>query len=158
MPSEHYLKYKEGIKKRTKDWRKRNPEKVKEIRKRYREKHKDQINASHRNWRKRNPEKVKAFPSNNPEKQRKYRARLKEKIFKLLGGECSNPFNLPHPDWCNDWRCLQIDHINGNGKKEIGSFQSYGGYQRFVLEQIMNGSKDYQLLCANCNWIKGRRG
>jgi hypothetical protein len=77
------------------------------------------------------------------------------KIIELLGGKCANPYNLlPHPDWCNDPRCLQIDHINSGGGKERRQFSYLEKYYKYVLEQIESGSKGYQLLCANCNWIK----
>jgi hypothetical protein len=76
----------------------------------------------------------------------------KAEIFTLLGGQCANPFGQ-HKEPYTDIRALQIDHVNGNGKKDIGS-KCRTTYYRKVLEQIKNGSKDYQLLCANCNWIK----
>jgi len=79
---------------------------------------------------------------------------LKNKIFILLGNKCVNPYNLPHPNWCNDPRCLQIDHVNGRGNKEKKTFKCYYNYLKYILKQVQNGSKDYQLLCANCNWIK----
>jgi len=78
-------------------------------------------------------------------------------IFSVLGGKCVNPFNLPHPDWCNDKRCLQIDHVNGNGPKDRKKYkEKYGmfAYYTYILNKIKDGSKEYQLLCANCNWIK----
>jgi len=37
--------------------------------------------------------------------------------------------------------------------KAIKTFK-YFSYYRFILNEIKAGSKDYQLLCANCNWIK----
>ena len=50
-----------------------------------------------------------------------------------------------------DERTLQIDHISGNGKLEIMSFKNRTDYYCHVLE---NKENKYQLLCANCNWIK----
>jgi hypothetical protein len=47
-----------------------------------------------------------------------------------------------------------VDHINGGGRKQWKSFQSGEGYYRKILQDINAGSTDYQLLCANCNWIK----
>ena len=78
---------------------------------------------------------------------------IKQETFKILGNKCCNPFNLPHPDWCNDPRCLQIDHVNGNGAKERKTINS-NNLPLYILKAIKSGSKDYQLLCANCNWIK----
>lgn len=89
---------------------------------------------------------------------RKYRKRkwmkIKTEIFYLLDNKCANPFNLPHPDWCNDPRCLQIDHVHGGGTKEIKEYGRGLDYIKKVLKEIKDGSKDYQILCANCNWIK----
>lgn len=80
----------------------------------------------------------------------------KEEIITLLGGKCVNPYNLlPHPDWCNDRACLQIDHKNGDGYKERKLYPYK--VMKTILEKIKAGSKDYQLLCANCNWIKRER-
>jgi hypothetical protein len=88
------------------------------------------------------------------DKNREFQNKLKNEIFELLKNKCANPFNLPHPNWCNDPRCLQIDHVNGGGRKHRNSFNGYTAYMKFILKQIKAGSKDYQLLCANCNWIK----
>jgi hypothetical protein len=87
------------------------------------------------------------------EKQNNFRKQIRNEIFVLLGGKCANPFNLPHPDWCNDYRCLQIDHINGGGVKERKKY-SVNKLYLHILAEIKVGSKDYQLLCANCQWIK----
>jgi hypothetical protein len=53
---------------------------------------------------------------------------------------------------CNntDERWLQIDHIHGGGTKERRKhLHSLGYYQ-----QMYDHLEDYQILCANCNWIK----
>ena len=77
------------------------------------------------------------------------RGRMKQKreVFELLGNKCVR---------CgfSDPRALQIDHINGHGLRERKQFKSFHSYLNHVIEQIKKGSKDYQLLCANCNWIK----
>ena len=75
-------------------------------------------------------------------------------ILHLLSDKCSNP-NCAVVGGMTDWRALQIDHVNGGGNEERKHFQnSCTNYYNYVLEQIKAGSKDYQLLCANCNWIK----
>ena len=63
----------------------------------------------------------------------------------ILGGRCKR---------CgfDDIRALQIDHINGGGSKEI---KEIGGYKIYLkIISTKNKDKDYQVLCANCNWIK----
>lgn len=89
---------------------------------------------------------------------KKRRLKLKLELFTLLGGKCINPFGS-HDKPFTDIRCLQVDHVNGGGikdyKKKTGSKNGGGEmYYKKVLVEIKAGSKDYQLLCANCNWIK----
>ncbi len=50
----------------------------------------------------------------------------------------------------DDERALQLDHVNGGGKAEIIAKGTYGVYRKAL--QVPAG--EYQLLCANCNWIK----
>jgi hypothetical protein len=50
----------------------------------------------------------------------------------------------------DDQRALQIDHIDGGGCKE-----SRVKKEMWLYKRIMDGhTQGYQLLCANCNWIK----
>lgn len=52
----------------------------------------------------------------------------------------------------SDIRALQIDHKEGGGKKEINSFKgNYRNYYRMILGTNL---ERFQILCANCNWIK----
>lgn len=78
--------------------------------------------------------------------QRESRARIKSQIFLLLGDSCKN---------CgfSDKRALQIDHINGHGTKQR-EFVKGSSLYRQILKEIRAGSQEYQILCANCNWIK----
>lgn len=74
----------------------------------------------------------------------------KAEIFSILGGRCVR---------CgfDDHRALQVDHINGGGNKERKAVSSSGTtYYKFVLRELIEGkgNRKYQLLCANCNWIK----
>ena len=48
-----------------------------------------------------------------------------------------------------DVRALQIDHVNGGGVKEHRKIGSQG-----ISQRVLTHTEDYQLLCANCNWIK----
>jgi len=52
----------------------------------------------------------------------------------------------------SDPRALQIDHVHGGGTKEgkERSGRGAGLYRRVLLDT----TGKYQLLCANCNWIK----
>ena len=92
-------------------------------------------------YRKKNIEKVR-------KSQRDYKAKRKKEIHTLLGCECIK---------CGfkDSRALQIDHINGGGYTERKQYnKSPSKYYKNILKSIINKENKYQLLCANCNWIK----
>lgn len=79
---------------------------------------------------------------------RKYQQDLKKEIFQLLGSKCLI---------CGySGLALQVDHVNNNGNEERERFGNGGSnrYQKNILDKIQSGSRDYQLLCANCNWEK----
>jgi endonuclease V-like protein UPF0215 family len=74
------------------------------------------------------------------------RAAKRREIIALFGGSCKK---------CgfSDTRALQVDHITGGGRKEFRNnpkLAKAGAY----LAHIRKNQKAYQLLCANCNWIK----
>jgi len=115
--------------------------------------------ATHRKWVKENPDKVnqKAHRYYNRHKDkmefkercRSYNRKTRIFVIEKMGGKCVK---------CgfSDWRALQIDHINGGGKKEIetkwkSSHKLYRYIRDAPIEEI---KKEYQLLCANCNCIK----
>ena len=80
--------------------------------------------------------------------QRDYKAQRKQEIHSLLGNKCIK---------CGfeDSRALQIDHINGGGYTERKQYnKSPSKYYKNILNSIINKENKYQLLCANCNWIK----
>lgn len=65
------------------------------------------------------------------------------RAIKILGGKCV-------VCGINDHRVLQIDHINGGGVEEVKTIGRYN-----MVSKILVGETNvYQLLCANCNWIK----
>lgn len=106
-----------------------------------------------RKWRLANPGKVKAkqhryYQRNSVailERARKKWLDIKTEVFRLLGDKCVRCGFM-------DIRALQIDHVNGGGLKEKrGTPKSY---YMLVLKSIERGEQKYQLLCANCNWIK----
>jgi len=79
---------------------------------------------------------------------RLYHKKLKLKIFELLGGKCSG---------CGYFGpALQVDHIHNNGGAERRKYINGGShrYWKNILNKIKADSKEYQLLCANCNWEK----
>ena len=78
---------------------------------------------------------------------------IRKEILNLLGNKCNNPY-CPIPIDKLDSRSLQLDHINGNGRKERKRTNDYKKYLSNIIDNIKSGSKDYQLLCPYCNWMK----
>lgn len=77
--------------------------------------------------------------------KRKWRQANKQKAFAYYGNKCNHCGFL-------DTRALQFDHVNNDGYKEING---HGGH--IVARLLLLGKESwakYQLLCANCNWIK----
>jgi hypothetical protein len=80
--------------------------------------------------------------------QKYYIRKVREETLNLLGGKCVK---------CgfNDKRALQIDHINGGGNKERKDGLGFGmKFNKHVTKSFLKNEDKYQLLCANCNWIK----
>lgn len=69
---------------------------------------------------------------------------IREKVYNKLGHACCR---------CGfeDKRALQIDHVNGGGNKEHREIRNNESFLNKVLADV---SGEYQILCANCNWIK----
>jgi len=71
--------------------------------------------------------------------------RRRMRAIRVLGGKCSR---------CgfSDWRALQFDHVVGGGKQD----RSMRRRSSLTYPDIVAENKDgeFQLLCANCNWIK----
>lgn len=78
---------------------------------------------------------------------RNARRRLRDKTIDILGGKCVR---------CgfSDKRALQIDHINGGGSKERKERTYKKQFHQVVIDSFIANEGKYQLLCANCNWIK----
>ena len=93
--------------------------------------------ASAKKWKKAHPEQVKA-------QQRRRNQRLRRAAITRLGDVCVR---------CgfSDERVLQIDHVNGNGRREQRAIGVQGIYRKIRDGIDLN---HYQCLCANCNWIK----
>ena len=78
---------------------------------------------------------------------KKYIANLRKITVDLLGGKCARcEFDDP--------RALQIDHINGGGVQELSKYNCRKKYYEKVRDSFENKEGVYQILCANCNWIK----
>lgn len=104
-------------------------------------------NLSTNEWRKRNPEQA-------LELARRYRNRVKERVFShYSGGEIKCA--------CCDIKgmiFLTLDHIDGDGAEKRRAAGSRGGvhYYRTLIQQGF--PPGYQVLCFNCNVAKGIDG
>lgn len=83
-------------------------------------------------------------------KSRDYRAKTRLMLLEFVGGDGGLKCKV-----CNfsDTRALQIDHVFGGGSKEIHNKSPLKDNVRY-LRHIKENPNNYQLLCANCNWIK----
>jgi hypothetical protein len=84
----------------------------------------------------------KCWECHNAEAKRTKTLRRAQAIEKLGGKCCRCGFT--------DIRALQFDHVHGGGRKDIQST-----YPMAHLNDVLKDtSGKFQLLCANCNWIK----
>ena len=130
-------------------------ERRREYNKQYRMKHGELINAKKRDDRKYYPE----IRYKESVYQRKYNMTHKDAVnnritlVKILGGICSS-LDCLVPKGCTDIRCLQLDHRNGGGMKDVKRFTCSGNMYKYYLDHIDEAKEKLQILCANCNWIK----
>lgn len=88
------------------------------------------------------------------DRKKAYRQKLRKSVVAFLGGRCQSPtcstVNEDGTKGCTDERCLQVDHVYGDGSKERKELN----ISAFYLKVLADATGAYQLLCANCNWIK----
>ncbi len=137
----------------------KDPEKRREYQRQWREQNREKLNAYRRQYmreyRKKYPERIKAntqrFRERHKERlreeAREYNHKFRIQILERLGSKCVV---------CgfDDWRALQIDHINGRGTEETKKLGVYGFYTKIRDMPLEEAKKEYQVLCANHNWIK----
>ncbi len=146
---------KEKRSQQNKRYREANLEAIREKDRLYREKNRDQINAKIRAMERHKDPKTKAYRTEYREQNREqtrqwvtnHRTRKRMEILEFMGGVCVR---------CgfDDWRALQIDHVNGNGISDRKKNKSVSSYHKAIRLSIEKGEKKYQLLCTNCNQIK----
>lgn len=122
----------------------------KEYQKRYYDTHKEYFRNYYQNHIEQFREHAKKYYQKHPRECIESRKKLRLKIFEKLGNKCSNP-NCLVPGGCSDIRCLQIDHVHGNGTEEAKQLRNW---YKFLKKVLADTEGNYQLLCANCNWIK----
>lgn len=111
---------------------------------------KEERKEYHRLWRLNNKDKLQVYKERHTpslsDKNKRDLALLRAIVLEKLGGKCLVC------GW-DDYRALQIDHINGGGSAER---KKYGSSIPFLLKVLNdpNFIDTYQLLCANHNWVK----
>ena len=102
----------------------------------WKKEHSDSVKKHRTVYNKKNPSVVKNLSAAHSK-------RLRIAVLAFLGNKCCR---------CgfNDPRALQIDHVNGGGKQELKNVSRHTYYRKVLADT----QGRYQLLCANCNWIK----
>lgn len=75
------------------------------------------------------------------------KARRRKAAIEALGGRCVRC------GYTADWRALQFDHVNDDGKLQRASGNGLNKIIKVILRGEIPGA-EIQLLCANCNAIK----
>ena len=79
----------------------------------------------------------------------------REKVVKYVSDYVSGKKPMCLKCGMDDIRTLQIDHINAGGNSDVRSFASRATYYSHILSlSPIEVKEKYQILCANCNWIK----
>ncbi len=142
---QYYLKNRERLLLKARGYYEENSETIKERTRQWYQNHKDEpgfkkvtSEYAHKYYLKHRGEKL----LYHKERWLKHRMIL----INYFGGKCER---------CgfSDYRALQIDHINGGGSREMRNLVILKAPLRY-LERIKKNRGEYQLLCANCNWIK----
>ena len=71
--------------------------------------------------------------------------KLRQELLAAYGNKC-NKCGFADP------RALQLDHVAGGGNKHLMAARAAHQMYRQIRQQGF--PPDYQILCANCNWIK----
>ena len=147
---EYYQTHKPQWVEYNRNYRLRHPEAIKQRDRRYYLNHKEEADARNRRWREAHRERRRMqaaeYRLSHPDRNKEVYRRLRGRVLAALGGKCAR---------CSfaDRRALQVDHVDGGGLRELRHYKNrqYSYYLNIIHEA---GSGKYQLLCANCNWIK----
>lgn len=94
-------------------------------------------------WRKRRRELPDYDPEEERRKWREQHKKVREKAMEKLGGKlCANCR-------CNDFSILEINHINGGGRKALKRTQNRQLYWQIVNDKV--DLNEYNVLCRVCN-------
>ena len=101
----------------------------------------------HKQYYQQNKERYKTYKEHlDPEYYKIRYRKAKDRLFDILGGKVCIKCGI------NDERCLQFDHINGGGQKELKENSATNLLFKYLKDPEIKNK--LQVLCANCNWIK----
>lgn len=130
----------------------KDKEKERATRKIYYEKNKEYVLAQTKLWKKNNPE----YRKRENQKELERRRQIRYKVLSHYSGD------QPKCKQCgySDIRALCIDHINEDGgieRRLVGNGDHYGCSSTQMYKWIVknNFPPTYQVLCHNCNFVKG---
>ena len=113
----------------------------KDSNRRWIENNRDKYNTYQRKWYSENFERRRC-------QNKKSRDARKQQLFTILNGSKCYICGF------DDSRALQIDHKNGDGKKDRIRFTNMGSVYSYYSKHPIEAREKLQILCANCNWIK----
>lgn len=137
---------------KVKQYKEENRDKILEGLKQYRENNKDKIKAYYQENKDIIQEKIRKYRQEHPEVQKRcnknYVIKTRDQLFEILGGKlcigCGE----------TDERCLQFDHKNGGGRKDVEKHKSSREMYRYYIANPDIAKETLQVMCANCNWKK----
>ena len=121
---------------------------IKTAQQRFRERHPERGREAQRRFRQRHLERIR---TENRIRQLKRHREARINLIEILGGKCLR---------CgfDDHRALQFDHINGDAWRYRHHKHGTTRAQQEAVVLLRDGEDSlkerFQLLCANCNWIK----
>ena len=126
------------------EWAAKNREKMRAYNKKYREANRERINAANKDWRKNNREKQRACTREwcNANKFLAIKHYTKGTMACACCGETR-------------YRTLTFDHINNDGADHRREMKNTF-IPRWLIKN--NFPADFQVLCMNCNFTKGKYG
>ena len=148
------MTYQEKERIRSREYYHNNKEKEKLRKEKYYKKNKSRLDKIHGEYNKTHKHIVAKYYMRNREHRLEYGKQYDQnhrlKVIESYGGKCV---------WCgiDNPIFLTIDHINNDGAKHRKEMRSNRKIYRWLIKN--NFPKDnFQLLCMNCNWAKGKYG
>jgi len=138
-------------------------EKNREAKRKYQRQHRIQIALSNKEWRKRNPEKVRKYQQTARQKLKMNKERREQDIRNKINAEKYEMFSHYSPDgsvrcMCpgcseNNLAFLQLHHIYNDGGAHRKLLRCNGGiaFYRKLRSQGYPHKENLQIMCGNCN-------